>query len=281
MPCLQTLASQQNTFWSLAILCGAVVLWRAGRGFAAGAVAGLLLFKPQLAALVALAMACSLGRRAVLGWLATGVTLLVITLSTMPGALGDYLHRLPENLPWLQPGITYHWERQVTFQGFWRMLLQGPMSGPALLAVRLLWPACAAAVAAPLGWVMLRAWRGDAWAASPDRLIAATVAAMPLVMPYYMDYDLLLLAIPAALFAADVRRAAGPMTRLDRWTVGAWALLFVWLFINPFVAFDTHISLTVPLLAGLSGLLTARVRRASVVETNVRQADLTPFALAA
>jgi hypothetical protein len=282
MPCLQTLASQQNTFWSLAILCGAVVLWRADRAFVAGAVAGLLLFKPQLAAVVAVAMACSLGPRAVLGWLATGAALLVITATTLPGALGDYLHRLPENLPWLQPGITYHWERQATFQGFWRMLLQGPVSGPAPLAVRLLWPACAAAVAGPLGPVLWRAWRGRTAGASPDRLIAATVAAMPLVMPYYMDYDLLLLSVAAALFTADVRRAGTPMARLDRCITGGWVLLFAWLYLNPFVAFDTHVSLTVPLLAMLSGLLSVRAGRANAVESNVPQADpAPPLAMAA
>jgi hypothetical protein len=273
MPCLQTLASQQNTFWSLAILCGAVVLWRAGRAFTAGAVAGLLLFKPQLAAVVAVAMACSLGRRAVLGWLATGAALLVITVTTLPGTLGDYLHRLPENLPWLQPGITYHWERQATFQGFWRMLLQGPVSGPAPLAVRLIWPTCAALVAGPLGLVLGRTWRGRIAAASPDRLIAATVAAMPLVMPYYMDYDLLLLSVAAVLFAADVRRGGGAMTRLDRWIVAGWMLLFPWLYLNPFVAFDTRVSLTVPLLATLSGLLIVWAGRASAVGSNVPRAE--------
>jgi hypothetical protein len=281
MPCLQTLASQQNTFWSLTILCGAVGLWRAGRSFAAGAVGGLLLFKPQLAALVALAMACSLGRRAVLGWLATALTLLVINVTTLPGALGDYLHRLPENLPWLQPGITYHWERQATFQGFWRMLLQGPVSGPAPLSVRLLWPACAAIIAAPLGVLLLRTWREHVRTGSPDRLIAATVAAMPLVMPYFMDYDLLLLSVPAVLFAADVRRSGVPMSRLDRWIAGGWLALFAWLYFNPFVAFDTRVSLTVPLLATLSVLLTARAGRAAAEERMVPNADATPLAMAA
>jgi hypothetical protein len=100
---------------------------------------------------------------------------------------------------------------------------------------------------------------------SPDRLIAATVAAMPLIMPYYMDYDLLLLAVPAMLFAADVRRSGSPMTRLDCWTTAAWALLFVCLFVNPFVAFDTRVSLTVPLLAGLDGLLIVWAGKAAVL----------------
>ncbi len=40
-------------------------------------------------------------------------------------------------------------------------------------------------------------------------LIAATVASTPLLMPFYFDYDQLLLAIPAVLFAAEWIRRAG------------------------------------------------------------------------
>ena len=43
-----------------------------------------------------------------------------------------------------------------------------------------------------------------------DRLIAAAIAATPLLMPFYFDYDQLLLAIPAVLLAAEwLRGPAG------------------------------------------------------------------------
>ena len=271
MPCLQVVYSQQNTFLSLAILSAAVTFWRLGRTTTAGLVTGLLLFKPQLAAVFALVMVCSLGWRAAAGLAVTGTTFLLLTLLTLPGAIGDYLHKLPRLLPWLQPGQVYHWERQVTFQGFWRLIFHGQVSGPAPLAVRVLWPCCAAVVASALGLLVLRTREvrdvqasasGDAGVAptssSRDRMIAAAITAMPLLMPYYMDYDLLLLAVPAVLFAADVCRAGGPLGRLDRWTLGGWVVLFPWLFLNAAVASETRLSLSVPLLGGLSGLMIAR-----------------------
>jgi hypothetical protein len=100
--------------------------------------------------------------------------------------------------------------------------------------------------------------RGRQADASPDRLIAASVAAMPLMMPYYMDYDLLLLAVPAVLFAADVCRRGAPMSRLDRWITGAWAVLFPWLFFNAAYAGDAGVNFTVLLLAAVAVMLSAR-----------------------
>jgi hypothetical protein len=287
MPFIQALASQQNTFLSLFLLTATVSFWRKGNGLRAGLVAGLLLFKPQLAAIVAVALSCSLGRRAILGLAITSIFLLVSTAVAMPGALSDYVHKLPTMLPWLASGRPYAWERQVTFQGFWRLLLQGRATGTASLSVRLIWPACAAAVGAMLlpsfkramlisflsresaehrltsGFSMLA--RGTQTASSSgcqvlhllpsrDRLIAATIAMMPLLMPYYMDYDLLLLAVPAVLLAAERVRVDAAPDRASRVLVMAWAALFPWLFISAEFGAATHVNLTVILLAVIAGL---------------------------
>jgi hypothetical protein len=72
---------------------------------------------------------------------------------------------------------------------------------------------------------------------SRDRLIAATFLATPLLMPFYFDYDLLLLAAAAAL-----------VTRPTRPQLGLWAALYAWLFVNPYVAGAIRFNLTVPLL---------------------------------
>jgi hypothetical protein len=82
-----------------------------------------------------------------------------------------------------------------------------------------------------------------------------------------MDYDLLLLAVPAVLFAADMCRRGGRRDGLDRWTMAAWVALFPLLFVNAELAYQTRISLTVPLLAALGGLLIARAWRADEVPT--------------
>ena len=114
----------------------------------------------------------------------------------------------------------------------------------------------------------------------PDRLIAATVTAMPLLMPYYMDYDLLLLAVPAVLFAANVTRR-GKTDRLDRWTITTWLVLYPWLFLNAAVGWETHVSLTVPLLTALSGLLIVRALRETAVQVETVPAERTGLARAA
>jgi hypothetical protein len=294
MPFIQALASQQNTFLSLFLLTATVSFWRKGNGLRAGLVAGLLLFKPQLAAVVAVALTCSLGWRAILGLAITSIALLLSTALTMPGALSDYVHKLPAMLPWLRSDRPYAWERQVTFQGFWRLLLQGRVTGPASLSVQLLWPACAAAAGAMLLPSLkttlitdlavqkargTRRWRlkspprrslapflnpaissstgsreGTGDPISRDRLIAATIAIMPLLMPYYMDYDLLLLAVPAVLLAAERSRAQAPPDRASRALVIAWAALFPWLFVNAEFGAITRVSLTVLLLTVIAGL---------------------------
>ena len=268
MPFIQALASQQNTFLSLFLLTLTVWLWRKANALRAGLVAGLLLFKPQLAAVVAVVLCCSLGRRAILGLAITAIALVVSTSYSMPGALTDYLHKLPAMLPWLQNGRPYAWERQVTFQGFWRLLLQGRVTGPASPTVQVLWAACALAVGAMLlpairCAVMTSSQSNDQTHAptSRDRLIAATIAVMPLLTPYFMDYDLMLLAVPAVLFAAERARADVPPDRASRALVIGWAVLFPWLFINAEFGATTRVSLTVPLLALIAGLHACRAAR--------------------
>ena len=76
-------------------------------------------------------------------------------------------------------------------------------------------------------------------------------------------------------------RAGQNASRLDRWIAGGWMVLFAWLYFNPFVAFDTRVSLTVPLLATLSVLLTARALRVNAEEETIPQPGTAPVAMAA
>lgn len=258
MPLVQAMACQQNTFLSLAILSLTVVLWRREKALSAGMVGGLLLFKPQLAGVIAVVMVLSLGWRALLGWSITGCALLAATLILMPGAIADYLLKLPTLLPWLKAGQHYAWERQITLQGFWRLLLQGSVSGPAPLRATVMWMGSAAVAWTAIVLLTLRMRRVHD-ARGRDRLIAAIVAAMPLLMPYFMDYDLLLLAVPAVLFAADwIASSRSQATPTQKLTLAAWCVLFVWLFFNAAFGAATRVSITVPLLACIAGLLARR-----------------------
>lgn len=274
MPFLQALSHGQNTFTSLLLLAGAVALWRSRRAFAAGAVCGLLFYKPQLAAVVAAMITITLGWRALAGLALSGGCLLAAGEIAMPGTLALYLKQLPVNLAFLQVDSAYLWERHATLKSFWRLLLQGrgagEMAGPAMIA----WAASAGLVAlglAAAAWNTLRQRRFDdpfdphTRARQTDRLIAATIAAMPLLMPFYFDYDLLLLAIPFTLLSAERLAAppAGgtPVHEHDRTLAKVAAMLFAWLMVNPGVARDGGINVTVLLVAAVAGLFIARACR--------------------
>ena len=259
----------QSTGTSLLILSLVVLAWQSRRAALAGAVLGLLAYKPQLAAVVTLVLVLDLGWRAAAGFAATGAVLLAVTLFTLPGTLGDYLHRLPENLHAIQIESPYLWERHVTIKAFWRLLLQGRGAGEASAAVTWMTTVCTALLGAMLlraVWQSRPATRTTDGDPSPDRardrLITATLTAAPLAMPFYFDYDLLLLAVPAVLLAAEQvherRRVDARPARRRRWLVTCWAALFLWLMVNPYVADLTRLNGAVVLLAATAGLHLAR-----------------------
>jgi hypothetical protein len=257
MPFCQAMGHQQNTFLSLLLLTAAVTCWRSDMPFGAGMIAGLLFYKPQLALVVSIALVAHQGRRAALGLGVTGLVTLLVTLAYTPGALPEYVRTLPVNVDWIQNQLQYNWGRQATFLGFWRLLLQGRQVGPPSLIVRVLWAASALAVAAALAVAFLRARRTG----NRDAIISAAITSTPLLLPYFMDYDLLLLSVPAVLFANDVIRR-GRMPRADRWAVRAGLALYAWAYLNPGLSGMLHISLTAPLLAFVAACLSAGARAA-------------------
>ena len=96
-------------------------------------------------------------------------------------------------------------------------------------------------------------------------------------MPFYFDYDQLLLAIPAVLFAIELlegRVPSGeeiqPLLRRP-FVIRAWSVWYGWLMINPDVASVTRFNGTVVLLSGLALMLIARAIRATTVFLNVDQ----------
>ena len=223
--------------------------------FAAGASAGLLFFKPQLALVIAIVLVATSGRRALWGILTTTSALLAFNLVTLPGTLGDYLIKLPPILHTLQFDPAYNWGRQDTLQSFWRLICEGHIGGPTQLLPKCLTWVGIATIGVFLGIQVRKVIRvrgNPGHDARQRRLIAATVLSMPLLMPYYMDYDVLLLAVPAVLFARDwLDRDTGSASRLDRWQLALWICLFFETQINPGLAGQTRLNLGVPILAAL------------------------------
>jgi hypothetical protein len=160
--------------------------------------------------------------------------------------------------------------------------LQGWSTGPTMLIAKTLWFTCVTTLGALLGRAI---WRikvnacpsrahdtrsaidtppRERRASSPakwefDRLIAATIAATPLLMPFYFDYDLLLLAIPAVLYAAD--RARGNTHWTDRYLPHAFVAFYLCLELGTVMAGHLRFNPTVPLATVLSVLLIQRATR--------------------
>jgi hypothetical protein len=206
---------------------------------------------------LAAALVLTSGWRAVAGLAMTGSAVLLATVIALPGTLGDFLRKLPENVHYMQVEHPYLWDRHVTLKAFWRLLVDGFGAGEMTpLAQRLTVLSLACLGAFLLGMIWKLRPRRDGL--SRDRLMAACIVAMPLLMPFYFDYDLLLLAVPAALLA---REAAAGDELLDRWLVAAWAALYAWLIVNSTVATATTFNGTVVLLTVLAAMMIRRAAR--------------------
>jgi alpha-1,2-mannosyltransferase len=272
MPFIQAMTHAQNTMISLLLLASVIALWRADRAFGAGLVAGLLFYKPQLAAVIAAALVLTKGWRALAGVAIPAACFLLIALVTLPGTLTDYLARMPVNLRQFQVLQPYLWDRHVNLRAFWRLLIQGTAAGEMTLLTKACWLGSASA----LGLMLVRA----AWLRrrerNQDALIIATVTAMPLLMPFYLDYDLLLVATAAVLFAMTRRADEHRLTRV-------WVALFAWLMVNATVARLTHVNGTVILLSGVA--FCAARRAAKLASTDIQDlplgTDRPPLATAA
>ena len=271
MPFIQAISHGQNTFTSLLLLCLAVTAWRKRQAVWAGTFCGLLLYKPQLAAVLAVALVLTLGWRSLMGIGSITALLAVVTLTTLPGTATAWLHQLPINLHVMQVEHSYAWERHATLQAFWRMLLQGRSPGEMSLAVRLLTAISIALTAAGLLMVMSRTrkesvdncWTGETAVLRLDRAIGCTIVATPLLMPFYFDYDLLLLAVPAVLLSGELLSLAPgrPQRWNDRWLVRSWGLLFAVLLVESPLAKLLSTGVIVPALAVIMMLSIARACR--------------------
>ncbi|MGA2583469.1 MAG: glycosyltransferase family 87 protein [Tepidisphaeraceae bacterium] len=258
MPFIMAFGHGQNTFLSLLLLAGAVFLWRSQKPLLAGLVCGLLFYKPQLGALAAAGLCISEGRRAILGVAITGTVLTLVNILVLPGTLHDWFFQMPVNLAYMQEATHYQWERHVTFKGMWHLAIQGRDNGPTAWSVKILWGLTEALFLGGLGMVILKTIRSPRTASSRDRLIAATIVTMPLVMPFYFDYDLLLVGVGAVVYAADRMRNPTTNNWEDIWLMRTFLTLMVVLYFATSLAEHIHMLLTIPLLATASALLIRR-----------------------
>jgi hypothetical protein len=280
MPFIHAISHGQNTFASLMILCCVVTAWRKRMPVLAGIACGFLFYKPQLAAVVAGMLILSLGFRVCLGLAFMTGMLMLVTGFTMPGTIGQYFEALPAILRYMQVDNAYLWERHVTLKAFWRMLFQGRGAGDASVLTTALTIASAGTIGVGLlgAWWRSRhigvddCWTGETRSVALDRLIGATITSMPLLMPFYFDYDLLLLSIPAVLYASELASRA-PGARLERrqkLLLGLWVALFAWMFVNVPIAGASGVNVSAILLTAISIVSISRAIDRGVKTTTIK-----------
>ncbi len=223
-PVFAAISFGQNSLVSLAILSGAAVLWLRDRPLAAGLVAGLLAFKPQLAVGLGLLFLLDARRSwpALLGLLATTAGLAALGWLVVPEASEAFLASLGGNLGASDP-MSLAWN--MGSQGFWELLLPGASRAARVLSLSTSGAGLAVLVAL---WWRLRQHRRI--------VLAVAILLTPWLTPYIMVYDWTILLVPAVLLWHEGRAAGGPLLvgqagRLshegqDRWLVLAAA---VWL----------------------------------------------------
>jgi hypothetical protein len=268
MPALQAVSHGQNTCTSLLLVCLTITFWRKQKPLLAGLICGLLFYKPQLACVLAMVLVLSTGWRALVGVAFTGCMLLSVTEYSMPGIINTYLQQLPANIRFMQIENAYLWERHVTLKALFRMLLQGREAGEISLLVRMLTFAGSLLFAGYLLRAILAQrkrfddpWTGETCSIRRDRLIAATICISPLLMPFYFDYDLLLLSVPAVLFAGDILTRAEERSSSEKWLTRTWGLMYLWLFFNPAIAGKINVNITTILLSIVASQMVLRAAR--------------------
>ncbi len=213
-PTFNWLLFGQNTAFSLLLYVLAFVLLRREKDFWAGLAAGMLIYKPQLAVALGVALVVKRRWRALLGamagaglWISAGVIL-------APSAMLDYLRFYPSLLGVIGHEGSKMWGVQ-TLYGF-SVLLLGDV-WPA--GADLLGKGVSIGALLVLGWWWTRIeWRPKdlGW----DMAMAAPFAGGLLIVPYLFHYDLMLLLLPLAIVFSRLAPIAG--RPLDGGPVLAW-----------------------------------------------------------
>lgn len=237
-PTMQFLGHGQNTGLSLLLLSG--VAWASveRRAFVAGAIAGLLAYKPQHAALLSGVLVLLMGWRVLPGLLLTAIPQAAMAFALMPDAALAFIRQLPLNLREMQFERPYPWDRHATLLSFWRVLLQGKSTGVHDVVTSVCATLGTIALLGALTWSWLRMRAGII---SRERLLAIAMLATPVLMPFYFDYDLLLLAVPATLVARECL-ARGDVTRSDRAFAYVGVATMIWTMLHIHAIGLTHVN---------------------------------------
>jgi hypothetical protein len=227
----------QNGFLTSAIFIGGTKLL-AARPLAAGAILGLLSFKPQLSILLPVALLAGREWRAIAGALLSSLVLLALSLVLFgAGVFRGFFQILSHYSEWLSAG-RWPWGELASLYADLRLFGVPPTAAFAIHGVVAL---AAAALTA------------RAWALRLEERIPILAASTLLVPPYLFTYDGLLLTLPLAWL---IRREHA------RTTLAVWLLS-----VSPVICYFTRFPNTIPIAAMLALWVLHRSGGAAVPRT--------------
>ena len=249
-PVLESLTSGQKGTLCLLLFAATYLLLVRGKSFTAGMVFGLLLFKPQLALIVGLALLAKRQWRFTAGAGATAAALALVSLALGRAMCLDYAAFALGTADYAQTA-GYDLEKSHCLAGFFALLF----GGAGMASRTATWIAAAAVLV-----LVARSLRGPLEPGTPrfDRQFSGLVVATLLLSPHLFTYDLAVLLLPLWLMAAELLA----LPAAERRRQGSWALLLAALFvlpgISPGLAAATGVQLTVPLLLAFLWALSRR-----------------------
>jgi hypothetical protein len=223
VPMLESFSSDQKASVILLILTGTYLLVEHGRPFAAGAVFGLIAFKPQLALVIGPAMLLKRQWGFVAGSAVTVSVLVGLCFVVGPDVCRQYFE-VSRGMGRYIETAGYQIDRMHCWLGFFRLLLPAP-DWP-LESVQFCTVAASAVTVGVLVWLL---WGtpvlGKAgFAVQFSGLVIATL----LLSPHLLTYDLGPLLLPMVLLTVHATEPASPLAehgRLLLWLVGLLYLL--------------------------------------------------------
>lgn len=263
---IQALAHGQSTTISLLIVSAVVLMSLQGRALTCGLLLSVLFYKPQLAAVLSIVVVILLGRRALLGLLIGGLLQLTIVLLVIPGTLERFLFDMPAALIAFQTQGQYTWHRHATTLSLFRIMFQGDQVGPNSPIV--VWLSGLMSVAIGIAVMTIAANRRSDRRCDRRLVLAVAILATPLILPFYFDYDLMLLFVSGVLVASMIRdktlATAMIPSRLIFVTAGA---LYLSLQIDLAAIGIDRINIRAILLLGLLTMLLRAARTTSVIRS--------------
>jgi hypothetical protein len=235
-----TITHGQTSLIAVPLLTWALILLPKSPA-AAGLLLGLLAFKPQFGLMVPLALAAG-GHWRCLGFAAStaaGLILVSIVLFGMSSWIG-FAHGLTLTRAILDQELVPYYKMQSVFAGC--RLIGVPLS--VAYGLQSLVAICAAVCVA---WV----WRGDGRQALKN---AALAAAVPLGSPFFLDYDLMILA-PAIAWTVAVMQE----TCVRPWEKSILAAALVAPFVARVLGEAAHLPITPFVVAALLATIVMRV----------------------